>query len=143
MKQNYFFKMNKLLVTLLFCIISQGILKLLVNNEAELFDDNGDYDFERIFGEADLINSTNYQSETCPEIEEQQRFYEYFIKTEAGEEKDVIEAVIPIDLKIKSLEMHNIEEPWIIGSVWLRYVSLIFVNIRSHSNNFPMKVYYS
>ena len=100
--------------------ICQSESKLVVNDAKELFGDDGDYDFDRIFVEADLINSTNHQSETCPGTEEQLRFYEYFIKTEEGEERDVLEAVLPIDVRIRSLELTNINEPWIVGYAWLR-----------------------
>ena len=96
--------------------------KLVVRNEDELYSEDGSMDAQRIFAEADVINSTVRQSIHCPFIEEELKYFEYFIVDQDGnEQRDVIEAQIPIDNIIDNMQLTNTYEPWITGHVILRY----------------------
>jgi len=95
--------------------------KLVVRNEDEIYMEDGSMDAQRIFAEADVINSTIRQSEHCSFVDEELKYFEYFIVDEEGtEERNIIEAQIPIDNIIDSRQVTNIHEPWITGHIILR-----------------------
>ena len=95
--------------------------KLVVRNEDEIYLEDGSMDAQRIFAEADVINSTIRQSEHCSFVDEELKYFEYFIVDEEGtEERNIIEAQIPIDNIIDSRQVTNIHEPWITGHIILR-----------------------
>ena len=101
--------------------LSVVFAKLVVRHEDELYLEDGNMDAERILAEADVINSTVRQCAHCPFVEEELKYFEYFIVDEDGnEQRDVIEAQIPIDNIIDNMQLTNTKEPWITGHVILR-----------------------
>ena len=77
---------------------------------------------EDIFTKAVIISTSRRRSETCPDVEEEEQVYEYFVMVDGKEERREMEAVMRIDVVNTTRTVANIKEPWVHGQVVLRLV---------------------
>ena len=95
--------------------------KLVVSSYDELYLEDGNLDVHLIMSQARVVSEVNQTSTDCPDIEEIIRVYEYFLLKENGEEERILmDAQLPIDVKDTKMTFTNSEEPWIKADIVLR-----------------------
>ena len=114
--------MNLVLVILIsICEMVMG--KLVVQSLAELMIGEGDdiaYDVQRIIKEGDMVNKTLEESE-CPGVMEEIQTWEVITLEEGEETSNLLEVAKLIDLIQDTMQITNVREPWVKGSVIIRY----------------------
>ena len=113
--------MYPLLVSLL-VVCDHVAGKLVVDSLADLMIGEGDdkaYDVLRIVGEGDMVNKTLEESE-CPGVMEEIQLWEVITMEEGKEVSNLLEVAKLIDLIQDTMQITNIREPWIKGSVIIR-----------------------
>ena len=109
------------MATLLFCEFVRG--KLVVDSLTELMIGQGDdlvYDVQRINKEGDMVNKTLEESE-CEGVMEEIQTWEVITIEEGKEMSNQLEVVKLIDLTQDTMQITNVREPWVKGSVIIRY----------------------
>ena len=109
------------MATLLFCEFVRG--KLVVDSLTELMIGQGDdlvYDVQRINNEGDMVNKTLEESE-CEGVMEEIQTWEVITIEEGKEMSNQLEVVKLIDLTQDTMQITNVREPWVKGSVIIRY----------------------
>ena len=109
------------MATLLFCEFVGG--KLVVDSLTELMIGQGDdlvYDVQRIIKEGDMVNKTLEESE-CEGVMEEIQTWEVITIEEGKEMSNQLEVVKLIDLTQDTMQITNVREPWVKGSVIIRY----------------------
>ena len=110
-----------LVATLLFCEFVRG--KLVVDSLTELMIGQGDdlvYNVQRIIKEGDMVNKTLEESE-CEGVMEEIQTWEVITIEEGKEMSNQLEVVKLIDLTQDTMQITNVREPWVKGSVIIRY----------------------
>jgi len=96
--------------------------KLVLDSLADLLIGEGDaqvYDVVRVVTEGDMVNKTMQESE-CPGVMEELQIWEVFTKEEGREVSNILEVAKMIDLTKDTMQISNIKEPWVRGSVIIR-----------------------
>jgi len=96
--------------------------KLVVQSLAELMIGEGDdiaYDVQRIIKEGDMVNKTLEESE-CPGVMEEIQTWEVITLEEGEETSNLLEVAKLIDLIQDTMQITNVREPWVKGSVIIR-----------------------
>ena len=109
------------MATLLFCEFVRG--KLVVDSLTELMIGQGDdlvYDVQRIIKEGDMVNKTLEESE-CEGVMEEIQTWEVITIEEGKEMSNQLEVAKLIDLTQDTMQITNVREPWVKGSVIIRY----------------------
>ena len=109
------------MATLLFCEFVRG--KLVVDSLTELMIGQGDYlvyNVQRIIKEGDMVNKTLEESE-CEGVMEEIQTWEVITIEEGKEMSNQLEVVKLIDLTQDTMQITNVREPWVKGSVIIRY----------------------
>ena len=110
-----------MVATLLFCEFVRG--KLVVDSLTELMIGQGDdlvYDVQRIIKEGDMVNKTLEESE-CEGVMEEIQTWEVITIEEGKEMSNQLEVAKLIDLTQDTMQITNVREPWVKGSVIIRY----------------------
>ena len=110
-----------LVAILLFCEFVRG--KLVVDSLTELMIGQGDdmvYDVQRIISEGDMVNKTLEESE-CEGVMEEIQTWEVITIEEGKEMSNLLEVAKLIDLTQDTMQITNVREPWVKGSVIIRY----------------------
>ena len=110
-----------LVAILFFCEFVRG--KLVVDSLTELMIGQGDdmvYDVQRIIKEGDMVNKTLEESE-CEGVMEEIQTWEVITIEEGKEMSNLLEVAKLIDLTQDTMQITNIREPWVKGSVIIRY----------------------
>ena len=110
-----------MVATLLFCEFVRG--KLVVDSLTELMIGQGDdlvYNVQRIIKEGDMVNKTLEESE-CEGVMEEIQTWEVITIEEGKEMSNQLEVVKLIDLTQDTMQITNVREPWVKGSVIIRY----------------------
>ena len=110
-----------LVAILLFCEFVRG--KLVVDSLTELMIGQGDdmvYDVQRIIKEGDMVNKTLEESE-CEGVMEEIQTWEVITIEEGKEMSNLLEVAKLIDLTQDTMQITNVREPWVKGSVIIRY----------------------
>ena len=103
------------------CQLVRG--KLVVDSLAELMIGEGDdiaYDVQRIIKEGDMVNKTLEESE-CAGVMEEIQTWEVITMEEGEEISNLLEVAKLIDLTQDTMQITNVREPWVKGSVIIRY----------------------
>ena len=117
-----------LMVTVSLC---PGWGRLVVEKEEDLYLEDGEtLDQYMIVSQADKISVTLRKSEDCPEVEEEEQIYEYFVMVDGKEERRELEAVMVIDLQNITRTVRNALEPWVVDEVTLRLVMVICSHLK-------------
>ena len=106
----------------LYLMINPTLLKLVVDNLDDLMIGEGDdltYDIQRIISEGVLTNKTLQESE-CPGVMEEIQIWEVMTREEGEEVSNLLEVSKLIDLITDTMQVTNIREPWVRGSVLIR-----------------------
>ena len=96
--------------------------KLVLDSLDDLLIGEGDdqvYDIGRIVSEGDMVNKTTQESE-CIGVMEEIQTWEVFTKEEGKEVSNLLEVVNRIDLIQDTMQISNMKEPWVRGSVIIR-----------------------
>ena len=100
--------------------------KLVVDSLDDLLISNGDelvYDIQRIIREGDMMNKSLQESE-CPGVMEEVETWEVFTREDGEEVSNGLEVFKTIDLVSDTMQVTNINEPWVKGSVIIRFVAI-------------------
>ena len=110
-----------LLIFVVVCELVRG--KLVVDSLADLMIGEGDdiaYDMQQIIKEGEIVNQTLEESE-CAGVMEEIQTWEVITMEEGEEISSLLEVAKLIDLTQDTMQITNVREPWVKGSVIIRY----------------------
>ena len=86
-------------------------------------------DTQRLQSEADLVTVSTEPDQDCPQVQVDILIYEVFLEEGSEEVRDTIEMRNIRDVFNTTKTIRNINEPWIAGTVMLRYVVYCVIHI--------------
>ena len=108
-----------LLATILVVTSDLATCRLVLDSWDDLYQDNGQADFDRLNREADLLGVTSEPYQECPEMELEIREYEIFLMEDGVEVRDTVETTRLMDTVGVQI-ITNSNESWIQGTVKVR-----------------------
>ena len=109
------------MLTLSIIVITLDLVsaRLVLDSRDDLYQDNGEVDYDRINSEAHLLSVTTEPYQQCPEVELEVREFEFFLRENGEEVRETVETAQLMD-GVSVRHVQNINEDWIQGSVILR-----------------------
>ena len=94
--------------------------RLVLDSWADLHQDDGSVDVERLTREADPLSVTTQPYQDCPEVDVEVTLYEIFLLEDGVEVSYTVQSSQIIDIKNLTGTHQNEEHPWIKASLMLR-----------------------